>query len=836
MKGVNMIRKIQWVGVMCVAFAAGCGAMGQVDRPAGPEGGRTVMSLDGDWQIAEGPMNAAPAKYEHAIPVPGLIDMARPPFRDVGVRSPLRDAFWYRRTFNVQGPIPAVAVLTVHRAMFGARVILNGKVLGDHLPCFTPDAFDAHDALQVGQNELLIRVGAFQDALPRTVPNGWDYEKRKFIPGIFDSVELTLTGAPHIVRMQAVPDIDKKSVTVHAWVSHLAPGDGTSLRMIVREVSTGRVVGEAPCAIPAGSDPERTGLATVPLRNCRLWSPETPFLYEVEARGSADAMTARFGMRTFRFDPDTGRAMLNGKPYFMRGSNVTLYRFFEDAQRGDKPWREEWVRRMHRAFRDMHWNSLRYCIGFPPEAWYRIADEEGFLIQDEFPIWNMSSPPKDFDAGELAREFTEWMQERWNHPCVVLWDACNETKAVETGEAIRKVRGLDFSNRPWDNGWGAPQDRGDSSEQHPYHFCNPVTRLANIGGEPGTLGWKPGKNAIIVNEYGWLWLNRDGTPTTLTKQLYRNLLGRDSTTAQREQLYARHLAAETELWRSRRALAGVLHFCALGYSRPDGQTSDHWVDVEKLTWEPQFATYVRDSFAPVGIMLDAWAETYPMGKAQTFPVFVINDLYEDWRGTVRLRLSRDGKLVQEKIQPCVVAALGKEKLTFDIPIPNLPGDYQLEAALVRPGEQAIRSLRDFRILSEAQRLAPASLATGKPVTASSSIVDSGAKPPAAVVDGRLDTRWSSSFSDPQWIAVDLEKQERISRVTLYWEVAYAEAYSIDVSLDGKTWKQVYQTNSGQGESEVVRFAPVDARWVRITGTRRVTPYGYSLWEIGVFKE
>ena len=67
---------------------------------------------------------------------------------------------------------------------------------------------------------------------------------------------------------------------------------------------------------------------------------------------------------------------------------MTLYRFFEDPQCGDHPWREDWVRRLHRAFKGMHWNSLRYCIGFPPEMWYRIADEEGILIQDEFPIWH----------------------------------------------------------------------------------------------------------------------------------------------------------------------------------------------------------------------------------------------------------------------------------------------------------------------------------------------------------------------------------------------------------------------------------------------------------------
>jgi len=71
-------------------------------------------------------------------------------------------------------------------------------------------------------------------------------------------------------------------------------------------------------------------------------------------------------MREFRLDPATGRAMLHGKPCFLRGSNVCIYRFFEDPARGDKPWREEWVRRLHRQFRVMNWNSLRYCIGFPP--------------------------------------------------------------------------------------------------------------------------------------------------------------------------------------------------------------------------------------------------------------------------------------------------------------------------------------------------------------------------------------------------------------------------------------------------------------------------------------
>lgn len=656
---------------------------------------RQVISLDGDWQVEEGPMDPAPAKFTHKIVVPSLLDMATPPLANVGGGG---QAFWYHRTFEVNGSVPDVAVLKVGKATFGTRVILNGKSLGDHIPCFTPGLFDARKALQSGKNELLIRVGATPNCLPPKTPWGYDDEKTRYLPGIFDSVELILTGSPHILRVQAVPDIEKKAVTVHAWIRDAKTPAAAKLHFIVREVSSGKVAGEGDCEIPAGDGPERTGRATVALANCRLWSPEDPFLYEVETKGEADVHKARFGMRTFRLDGDTGRAILNGKPYFMRGSNVTLYRFFEDPHRGDKPWREEWVRRLFKAFQDVHWNSLRYSIGFPPETWYRVADEAGFLIQDEFPIWNMNGG--NYDGAELTQEYTEWMQERWNHPCVVIWDACNETPSPATGQAIRKVRGLDFSGRPWDNGWSKPDAPGDSYEWHGYHWRDVQFRLKYLGVMPFTTSAckfkETGKHAIILNEYGWLWLNRDGNPTTLTGPTYAHLAP-GASTQQRFNIYARTLAAETEFWRSRRGVAAVLEFCGLGYSRPNGQTSDHWTDVEKLTWEPEFYKYVRDSFAPVGLMIDAWAPTYPAGSTSDFPIVVINDLYEDWQGSVQFRLLRDGKMVQEKSQPCQIPALGKKKLTFSLEIPKELAKYQVEAALVKPGAENVRSLRDFSV-------------------------------------------------------------------------------------------------------------------------------------------
>ena len=804
--------------------------------------GRQTVTLDGIWQIGEGTMDTGPTDFDGRVAVPGLVDMAEPAFADVGVKSNRREAFWYRRTFHLGGPIPEVAEIKVHKAMFGTRVMLNGRALGEHVPCFTPGYFDAKPALKTGDNEVLIRVGAFRDAVPQTTPSGFDYEKQKFIPGIYDSVELILSGAPHLTRVQAVPDIEKQTVAIHLWLrrADLPAGAAAKIKVIVREAVSGRIAGEGECEITtAGEGAESTGQTSVKLRDCRLWSPEDPFLYELEARSAGDVLKTRFGMRSFKLDQASGRAMLNGKPYFLRGSNITLYRFFEDAERGDKPWREEWVRRLHKAVRDMHWNSLRYCIGFPPEFWYRIADEEGILIQDEFPIWDMEHMPGAYDVNGLAQEYTEWMQERWNHPCVVIWDACNETRAVaKTGEAIQKVRALDFSNRPWDNGWAPAQAPGDVFESHPYHFIDAHYKLANLGKDSGVPAGNvipnAGKNPVIINEYAWLWLNRDGTPTTLTRELYRNLLGNDSTTAQRRHLYARYLAAETEFWRSHRACAGVLHFCVLGYARPDGQTSDHWLDLEKLTWEPEFHRYVRDAFAPVGLMIDAWAEEYAAGKPQEFPVVVINDSNETWRGALRFRLLSEGAILQEKTQPCEVPALGDKRLAFSLELPAKSGNYQVEAALIKPDSEVVRSLRDFGIMSDEERQARLGIAVGKPVQVSSNIKDAGATVPEAAVDGRSDTRWSSAFSDPQWIAVDLGKPVRISKVVLDWEAAFGKSYLLEVSLDGRTWQAIYQKDDGHGGTERIEFPAVEARWVRMRGAQRGTQYGYSLWEFRVF--
>ncbi|WP_339311430.1 discoidin domain-containing protein [Paenibacillus sp. FSL M7-0896] len=122
------------------------------------------------------------------------------------------------------------------------------------------------------------------------------------------------------------------------------------------------------------------------------------------------------------------------------------------------------------------------------------------------------------------------------------------------------------------------------------------------------------------------------------------------------------------------------------------------------------------------------------------------------------------------------------------------------------------------------------LALNKAVTASAN----PKQPAAGAVDGNAGTRWESDFSDPQWIQVDLGSAQTVSRVLLNWEGAYAKAYTIETSADGANWATVYSTTTGDGDIDDVSFTPVNARYVKVNGTERGTPYGYSLWELEVY--
>jgi hypothetical protein len=123
------------------------------------------------------------------------------------------------------------------------------------------------------------------------------------------------------------------------------------------------------------------------------------------------------------------------------------------------------------------------------------------------------------------------------------------------------------------------------------------------------------------------------------------------------------------------------------------------------------------------------------------------------------------------------------------------------------------------------------LSQGQPATASS--LENATFPASAAVDGNTGTRWSSAFADPQWLQVDLGSTATISQVVLQWEAAYATAFQIQTSPDGTNWTTIFSTTTGTGGTQTLNVTGT-GRYVRMNGTARATPYGYSLWEFQVY--
>jgi len=662
---------------------------------------RETISLNGKWEFAVEPQGSGiPETFPGTIPVPGLADMATVEIDSLGLPYSGKRDLWYRRSFQYTRVSGKQVTLKIHKVKFGHTVFVNGKKAGGSDYCFTPAEYDITQLLnkEGSGNEVMIRVGAFTDNLEEPVIYGADFEKIRYLPGIYDDVELIASGDQRIRNVQVAPDIENNLLRLEVDMPVLQTGE---LRYRITEKATGRQVLKG----KTGNLSWHSGRSQfgIPFDNYHLWSPETPFLYRMEVSSDNDTYTTTFGMRSFGFDTEQGRAMLNGEPYFMRGTNVCIFRFFEDPDRGGLPWDTAWVRSLHRTFKSMHWNSIRYCISAPPRFWYDIADEEGLLIQDEYPVWTGTEGGferiyPDVTPLTLAEEYHRWMPERWNHPCVVIWDAQNESVTPVTGQAIGIVRKLDMSGRPWENGWARPQAPSDPMETHPYRFTRYLGREAGNEGplkelisEPQVPDNGPGErmppegggtysNPIIINEYGWLWLNRDGSTTTLTDWVYPNAFGKEMDREERLETYARTLGILTEYWRAHREAAGVLHFCGLAYSRaeePRGQTSDHFTDIAALELEPHFVEFVRPAFNPVGLFIDWFEQEVPGNEKLQIPVIVINDLDTPREGRLQLEWHLGDARVHATTAGISLEPFGRIDTTFSIQSPGTPGEWEL---------------------------------------------------------------------------------------------------------------------------------------------------------------
>jgi len=212
--------------------------------------------------------------------------------------------------------------LKINKAKYNTTVYVNNHLAGENSYCFTPTYFDIKSLLNDSreENTLLIAVGC-RNELPDTVISGVDYEKTIYIPGIYDEVKLILSSAPYIRNVQTVPDIEKRELRIVADIQTAEAEQDLNISYVIREVVSGKPIVRATLKNAKLQEKKYVDF-TVSIPDCRFWSPEDPFLYELELSTRNDQVKTRFGMRSFSFDKDAGIGMLNGKPYYMRGTNV----------------------------------------------------------------------------------------------------------------------------------------------------------------------------------------------------------------------------------------------------------------------------------------------------------------------------------------------------------------------------------------------------------------------------------------------------------------------------------------------------------------------------------
>jgi len=642
-----------------------------------PEAGeRLTVSLDGIWSVdvTKGKKGAThrtvpDLNFANSICVPGLWHSAA---YDLGEYA--GNLMWYRKTVILEQEPEGQVLLNIGSAQYGTYIYVNGKYAGSYEYNYTGSTTDLSGLLHQGTNELVIMVGPwdFQFNNNQTPAHVlYDGESTDDEPGITDSVTLVFNEAPDVGAVQVAPDIENGTVTAKVTLENRSERDIiTGLTARIYELGT-FTNGVADAEEKLVGEVALNGVATasgksvdVMVENIQIsdfsrekcWSVDNPYLYRIEICTSGDTYSVRFGMRTFDFDPETGLARLNGELIYLMGTNVAIERYYDDPLCGNTPWDEAWIRKLYKEYKDVGWFCFRTHLGHANSKWFDIADETGFLIFDEYPIWGNAG---DDSLETILPEIYAWIDQRGTHPSLVVFDAQNEAIYDLTDRFIKKGREYDIQHRPWDNGWRPPVGENDPIECHPYIIgssgvsgienmenTKPIVTTANIGWTADQYTGHP----FIMNEHGEYWINREGVPMSGTAGTW-GMAKPNLKNAERDIYYADVVTAQIEAFRAGRAYTGLMFFCGLGSSFPSakGVTSDILApDVstaESLEIRPYIKKLLKCSFAPLGITIDSYTETRMPGDSVEIPVVLINDTGADVNDLDVTLLVRSGDTV-----------------------------------------------------------------------------------------------------------------------------------------------------------------------------------------------
>lgn len=495
------------------------------------------LNLNGLWSYAITPKDGArPVRFEGEILVPFAIESALS-----GVKRALmpEEKLWYRRTVAIPGGWTGRRV-TLH---FGAVdwhavVSVNGKVVGEHKGGYTPFFFDITDALQPsGEQEIVVGVTDPTDSWsqPRGKqvrnPEGIWYTS---VSGIWQTVWLEPVPDASIDQVEPIPDIDRGVVRIRADVRGTKAGD--QLEVIASDGS--RRIGAGRAAV--GQEIE------IKVPGAKLWSPESPKLYQLEARvirggKVVDSTGSYFAMRKVALGEDGHgriRILLNNKPYFMMGPLDQgwwpdgLYTAPTDAA----------LRYDIELTKQLGYNTARKHVKVEPARWYWHCDNAGLLVWQDMPSGFLGSgqpnrlfvaPLDEKDAerpADSARQFeAEWKEAIDSlrfFPSIVFWVPFNEGWGqYDTARVTDWTKKYDPSrlvNSP--SGW---TDRGGGDVYDTHMYPGPGAEPAGndraiVLGEYGGLGW-PVEDHLWWNKRNWGY--RTLTSREALNRKYREVTG-----------------------------------------------------------------------------------------------------------------------------------------------------------------------------------------------------------------------------------------------------------------------------------------------------------------------
>ena len=707
------------------------------------DGERTVINLNGTWQFDQTVNAFPPVKFTRTIPVPGLVHLAEPKIKDYDKFFKRADKVeakeqhnlynidytprysWYRKSVFIPKELEdKEGMITIKKSQYVTQVYVNGIDMGTSMACYTPVEFSVTNALKFGaENEILIKVGD-RVWLPGEAAGGTDKEKEHYLPGIWDDVLVSFTGKVRVNRLLVLPSVAGKKVTVKAQIRNFSPAqifygdamsDSVTLDISITEKLTGKVVASKSGRFAAKRDNISEAILEIPIKDFTNWSPDKPFLYMAKAslktdKGISDEISKQFGMRDFT---RKGKFFyLNGEKIILRGTNVTLQRFFEDPDCGNLVWNKEWVKKLLVDYpKQLNWNMMRICVGIAPDFWYDIADEYGLMFQNEWLYWQNHG----WDD-QIRKEYTDWVWTDGNHPSIAIWDAINENWDDYIGNSlIPELKKLD-PTRVWDAGYmtGDKMAMDEMDEPHPYQGPMPWIPIPAFEKNPyplGNLDFKPeliqkldeAGTAQLINEYGWAWLWRNGTPSKLTVDFYKYYLGSGSKPEQNRDFQAYWMQLETEWLRSNPNVAGVLAFCYLANNY--GYTGDWFSgNIKDLKPTPTL-DWFQHAFAPVATFINLTDERYTKfiephkpGSTLLFNLAGINNLSSPVSGTVKLRfIDQTGKYVAEQMFPVKLQSFLRTNIPVSMTLPTQTGGYVLVAEFTPENGSPVISRRFLKI-------------------------------------------------------------------------------------------------------------------------------------------